>query len=153
MSRTACYDMNGDEIYEDVPTRAQEQLADIAAKMDDAIKEQEEYYGVEIDNLPTRAQAHDLNRGLAALILLFCVCLLFMHIHCSIIEPWINISGRLPPSPSSTIISSFARGIGARFSTSRTSKIISKNSRSRPARNSISKSLQWSAITTTSTSF
>lgn len=54
MSRTVHYDTNGNEIYEeestnDAPTYAQEQLADIAAKMDDAIKEQEEYFGAEID--------------------------------------------------------------------------------------------------------
>lgn len=51
MSRRVCYDTNGNEIYEDAPTYAQEQLADIERRREtvDELKSQIEKYKMALE--------------------------------------------------------------------------------------------------------
>lgn len=51
MSRRVCYDTNGNEIYEDAPTYAQEQLEDIERRREtvDELKSQIEKYKVALE--------------------------------------------------------------------------------------------------------
>lgn len=51
MSRRVCYGVNGNEIYEDAPTYAQEQLADIERRREtkDELKSQTEKYQIALE--------------------------------------------------------------------------------------------------------
>lgn len=51
MSRRVCYDLNGNEIYDDAPTYAQEQLADIERRREtkDELKSQTEKYQIALE--------------------------------------------------------------------------------------------------------